>query len=130
MDPLVAAGLGLAALAASILGGATGIGAAIALIPAVALTVGVREAVPVVTVAVTMHLFSRIWVNRASIDYSVARWFALGAVPGHRGSLGASIDAHEQLLAQSENFWETSWLRKQVGELRSVVESRREESAG
>ncbi|MCZ6785213.1 MAG: MBL fold metallo-hydrolase [Proteobacteria bacterium] len=55
---------------------------------------------------------------------------ALGAVPGHRGSLGASIDAHEQLLAESENFWETSWLRKQVGELRSLVESRPEEGAG
>ena len=82
MDPLVAAGLGAAALAAAILGGAAGIGAAIALIPAVALAVGVREAVPVVTVAVTMHLFSRIWVNRASIDYAVARWFILGGVPG------------------------------------------------
>ncbi len=82
MDPLVAAGLGAAALAAAILGGAAGIGAAIALIPAVALAVGVREAVPVVTVAVTMHLFSRIWVNRASIDFAVARWFIVGGVPG------------------------------------------------
>ena len=44
MEPLAAAGLGIAALAASIIGGAAGIGAAIALIPAVALTVGVREA--------------------------------------------------------------------------------------
>ena len=82
MEPLAAAGLGVAALAASIIGGAAGIGAAIALIPAVALTVGVREAVPVVTVAITMHLFSRIWVNRASINYRVAGWFALGGVPG------------------------------------------------
>ena len=82
MEPLAAAGLGIAALAASIICGAAGIGAAIALLPAVALTVGVREAVPVVTVAITMHLFSRIWVNRASIDYRVAGWFALGGVPG------------------------------------------------
>ena len=82
MDPLAAAGLGAAALAAAILGGTTGLGAAIALIPVVALVVGVREAVPIVTVAITMHLFARIWVNRASIDYAVVRWFSLGAVPG------------------------------------------------
>ena len=100
MDPLVAAGLGLAALAASILGGATGIGAAIALIPAVALTVGVREAVPVVTVAVTMHLFSRIWVNRASIDYAVARWFALGAVPGSVAGALVFANAPVELLGR------------------------------
>ena len=100
MDPLAAVGLGAAALAASILGGAAGIGAAIALIPAVALTVGVREAVPVVTVAVTMHLFSRIWVNRASIDYGVARWFALGGVPGSVVGAFAFSNAPVELLGR------------------------------
>jgi alkyl sulfatase BDS1-like metallo-beta-lactamase superfamily hydrolase len=43
---------------------------------------------------------------------------ALAAAPAHRGALATSLAAHERLEAQSENFWETSWLRRQVESLR------------
>ncbi|MFI5396201.1 MAG: MBL fold metallo-hydrolase [Candidatus Binatia bacterium] len=46
---------------------------------------------------------------------------ALAAAPRHRGALEASILAHEQLEAASENFWLTSWLRRQIRNLRAVM---------
>ena len=121
MEPLAAAGLGAAALAASILGGAAGIGAAIALIPAVALTVGVREAVPVVTVAITMHLFSRIWVNRASIDFAVVRWFILGGVPGAVAGALVFANAPVELLGRGLGIFllaVVAYRRLPLGEVR------------
>jgi len=33
----------------------------------------------------------------------------------HRAALLAAVSAHEALEAKSENFWETSWLRRQIG---------------
>ncbi len=36
----------------------------------------------------------------------------------NRAALTASIQAHEQLEAESVNFWETSWLRRQAGLLK------------
>ena len=92
MDPLVVAGVGAAALAASIMGGMAGLGTAIVMIPVLTLAVGIHEAVPIIAVAVTMQTFSRIWVNRASIDYRVARWFVAGALPA--SVLGAVLFAN------------------------------------
>ena len=45
----------------------------------------------------------------------------LGADPAHRGALEASLAAHEQLEKQSENFWLTSWLRRQIAALREAL---------
>jgi alkyl sulfatase BDS1-like metallo-beta-lactamase superfamily hydrolase len=42
---------------------------------------------------------------------------ALAVDPLHRGALDASLAAHEQLEAESENFWLTSWIRKQIAQL-------------
>ena len=81
MDPLIALAIGAAALLTAIVGGATGIGSAIAMIAVLTFAVGIREAVPIVTIAVTIQTVSRVWVNRAFIDYQVARWFILGALP-------------------------------------------------
>ena len=47
---------------------------------------------------------------------------ALGADPAHRGALEASLVAHEQLEKESENFWLTSWLRRQAAALRKALE--------
>jgi len=46
---------------------------------------------------------------------------ALHAEPLHRGALEASLAAHEQLDSESENFWLSSWLRKQAGHLRELL---------
>ncbi|MBI4518009.1 MAG: MBL fold metallo-hydrolase [Deltaproteobacteria bacterium] len=46
---------------------------------------------------------------------------ALAATPRHRGALEVSLRAHEQLEAASENFWLTSWLRRQIKKLRAAV---------
>lgn len=46
---------------------------------------------------------------------------ALGADPAHRASLEASLAAHEQLEKESENFWLSSWLRRQAAALREAL---------
>ena len=45
----------------------------------------------------------------------------LTAEPLHRGALTVSLAAHEALDAESENFWLSSWLRKQTGHLRELL---------
>jgi len=82
VDPLLLAFLiGLAALAASIMGGIAGIGTAIAMIPVLTFAFGIREAIPIITVAMLLNNGSRWWANRAYIDYRVVGFFVLGAVP-------------------------------------------------
>jgi alkyl sulfatase BDS1-like metallo-beta-lactamase superfamily hydrolase len=46
---------------------------------------------------------------------------ALATAPRHRGALEASMLAHEQLEAASQNFWLTSWLRRQIRHLRAAM---------
>ena len=46
---------------------------------------------------------------------------ALGADPTHRGAVEASLAAHRQLEAESENFWLTCWIRVQIGALRAAL---------
>jgi alkyl sulfatase BDS1-like metallo-beta-lactamase superfamily hydrolase len=48
---------------------------------------------------------------------------ALTAAPANIGALEVMIAAHEQLEHESENFWLTQWLRKQLGGLRSTLEA-------
>ena len=48
---------------------------------------------------------------------------ALTAAPANTAALEAMVAAHEQLEAESENFWLTQWLRKQLGDLRSTLEA-------
>ena len=42
----------------------------------------------------------------------------LEVAPEHRDALELSLAVHEELEKQSENFWLSSWLRKQMGDLR------------
>ncbi len=48
---------------------------------------------------------------------------ALDAEPAHRGAAEVSLAAHDVLLAASENFWESAWLRRRAAELREVLEA-------
>jgi len=48
---------------------------------------------------------------------------ALTAAPTSTAALEAMIAAHEQLERESENFWLTQWLRKQLTDLRSSLKA-------
>lgn len=50
---------------------------------------------------------------------------ALHAAPRNEAALEAMIAAHELLEGESENFWLSQWLRKQLSELRSTLEAAR-----
>jgi hypothetical protein len=44
----------------------------------------------------------------------------LATEPGHAGARAAAVEAHEALLAGTENFWEKAWLTKSINELRTA----------
>ena len=71
----------LAALLASTLAAVAGFGGAAVLLPAIVAVFGIREAVPILTVAQLIGNASRVWFNRAEVNWRVVGWFALGAVP-------------------------------------------------
>jgi uncharacterized membrane protein YfcA len=69
------------ALLAGTIGGITGLGTAIIALPVFTVVFGVREAIPVVSVAMLLNTLSRAVANRDYIDWRVVRWFAIGSVP-------------------------------------------------
>ncbi len=71
----------LFALLASVLAAVTGFGGAAVLLPILVLVFGVRDAVPILTVAQLVGNGSRVWFNRRELDFHVVGWFALGGVP-------------------------------------------------
>ena len=73
--------LALVALLASTLAGVTGFGGAAVLLPALVAIFGIREAVPILTVAQLIGNASRVWFNRRELNWHVVAWFALGALP-------------------------------------------------
>ena len=70
-----------AALIASILAAITGFGGAAVLLPVLVAIFGVREAIPILTVAQLIGNGSRVWFNRRELDAKVVAWFSLGAIP-------------------------------------------------
>lgn len=48
---------------------------------------------------------------------------ALSAAPRNVEPLEVMVAAHERLEAQSENFWLTQWLRKQLADLRATLQA-------
>ena len=90
-DPLGWLILGGGALVASIVSGVAGFGAGIIMLPLMAWVVGVRAAVPVLTVTMLVGNLSRIWWSRGEIDRAVVIRFALGAVPAT--ALGTAVYA-------------------------------------
>ena len=92
MDPSIAIGLGVAAFLSAVIGGLAGLGSAIIMIPILTFAVGIHDAVPIVSVAVMMQTWSRVWVNRAVVDWGVVKWFIAGALP--MSVLGAAAFAN------------------------------------
>ena len=76
---------------------------ALIMLPLVAWVVGLRSAVPVLTVAMTIGNLSRIWWSRGELDRAVVLRFALGAMPAT--VLGTAIYAGAP----------TDWLGRFVG---------------
>ena len=70
-----------AALVAATLAAVTGFGGAAVLLPVLVFAFGIRDAVPILTVAQLIGNSSRVWFNRGALDYRVVGWFALGGVP-------------------------------------------------
>jgi hypothetical protein len=85
------------AFAGSVVGGVAGFGAGVILLPLLAWTVGLRAAVPVLTVTMLLGNVSRIWWSRGDVDRRVALSFLAGAVPAT--ALGAA------LFATASNRW-------------------------
>jgi uncharacterized protein len=71
----------VAALAASTLAAIAGTGGGVILLPVLVSVFGVRDAVPMYAIAHLAGNLSRIYLNRAEIEFPVAGWFCLGAVP-------------------------------------------------
>jgi uncharacterized membrane protein YfcA len=88
-DPLTWIILVGAALVGSIVGGVAGFGAGVILLPVTAWALGIRMAVPVLTVTMLLGNISRVWWSRGHTDRRVALRFLLGAVPAT--ALGTSL---------------------------------------
>jgi uncharacterized membrane protein YfcA len=73
--------LALVAFVASTLAAVTGFGGAAVLLPVLVAVFGVRDAIPILTVAQLIGNGSRVWFNRRELDWAVVGWFALGGVP-------------------------------------------------
>ncbi len=71
----------LGAFVASALAAVTGFGGAAVLLPILVLTYGVRDAIPILTVAQLIGNGSRVWFNRHELKLPVVGWFSIGAVP-------------------------------------------------
>lgn len=70
-----------ATLVASTVAAVSGTGGGIILLPVLTFAFGVRDAVPIYAVTQLVGNLSRVWLNRSQIDFTVVRWFCLGAIP-------------------------------------------------
>src|SRR6266581_3772131 len=91
-DPIGWAVLIVGALVGSLVGGVAGFGTGIIMLPLVAWAIGIRSAVPVLTVAMLVGNLSRIWWSRGEVDRAVVVRFALG------GTMFAGAWAGRRLL--------------------------------
>lgn len=95
IGPEILALVAIVALVAATLAAVTGFGGAAVLLPVLVIAFGVRDAVPILTVAQLIGNGSRVWFNRRELDYRVVGWFALGGVPF--AVLGGWLFAHAPL---------------------------------
>jgi len=73
--------LGGAAFVASTLAAVAGFGGAAILLPILVPIFGIRDAIPILTVAQLVGNLSRVWFNRRDLEWRVVVWFAAGGVP-------------------------------------------------
>jgi uncharacterized membrane protein YfcA len=88
-DALGWVALGLAALVASTVGGVAGFGTGVIMVPIIAWTLGIKAAVPILTVAMLLGNGARVWFSRTEIEGRVVAAFLAGAVP--LGIVGATL---------------------------------------
>jgi uncharacterized membrane protein YfcA len=69
------------AFVASTVAAVAGFGGAAVLLPILVSMFGVRDAIPILTVAQLIGNVSRVWFNRQELELPVVGWFALGGVP-------------------------------------------------
>lgn len=89
--------LAIVAFIAALLAAVTGFGGAAVLLPMLVFVFGVREAIPILTVAQLIGNGSRVWFNRRELKWRVVAWFALGGVP--MALLGGLLFARTPLAA-------------------------------
>jgi uncharacterized protein len=89
--------LGAAAFIAATIAAVSGFGGAAVLLPALVAVFGVRDAIPILTVAQLIGNGARVWFNRREVNWRVVGWFSLGAVPF--GFLGGYLFATAPLSA-------------------------------
>ena len=89
--------LAVTALIAATLAAVTGFGGAAVLLPILVLVFGLRDAIPILTVAQLIGNTSRVWFNRVELDWRVVAWFALGGIP--TALVGGVVFAHAPLAA-------------------------------
>ncbi|HUM16975.1 MAG TPA: sulfite exporter TauE/SafE family protein [Candidatus Nitrosotalea sp.] len=73
--------LGAAALIASTVGGVAGFGTGVIMVPVIAWTLGIKTAVPILTVAMLLGNGARVWFSRRDIQGRVVAAFLAGSVP-------------------------------------------------
>ena len=69
------------AFVAATLAAVAGFGGAAVLLPILVMAFGVRDAIPILTVAQLIGNGSRVWFNRRQLAFPVVGWFALGGIP-------------------------------------------------
>jgi len=87
-----------AALLGFTIAGVAGFGGGVIMLPILVWVLGVREAVPALTIAQLMGSVGRVWLYRREISWRVVMWFSLGALP--TSALGGFlfIQAPKELL--------------------------------
>src|SRR5262245_60289674 len=73
--------LGAAALVASTVGGVAGFGTGAIMVPIIAWTLGIKAAVPILTVAVLIGNGAHAWFSRNEVQWRVVAAFLAGSLP-------------------------------------------------
>ena len=81
--------LAVGALATSTVSGIAGVGGGMLFLPILTAVVGVKLAVPYLSVLLLASNVSRAYFSRTAIDWQVVRWFFVGVLPG--AMLGALL---------------------------------------
>jgi len=61
--------------------GVVGFGGGLVVLPILVSIVGLQEAVPILTISQLFSNFSRVWIHRKQLEWSVLKYFVLGSVP-------------------------------------------------
>jgi hypothetical protein len=73
--------LAATAVAAAFVGSVAGFGLGVVLLPAVVFFLGIKEAIPILSISLLSGAFSRALAYRREVALPVAGWYLLGAVP-------------------------------------------------